>query len=624
MHLLWSAAAVAAALFVSDQASEVITVTATRTESRVADTPASVVVLSREVLDTTAAATIDDALRQVPGFTLFRRTGSRVANPTSQGVSMRGIGASGASRALVLDDGIPLNDPFGGWVYWGRVPRTAIDRVEVVRGGGSELYGSSAMGGVVQFIRSRPSRMDVTAEMSGGSMSTATGSAFATFAHDEWRGALAVDLFTTGGYTLVAPGQRGAVDVPADTGHSSFDATVSRGATFLRLSHFDEERNNGTPLQVNDTVIRQIAAGAETVFFGGNVQGRAWGSDQDYRQTFSAIAADRQTERLTVDQRVPSRSAGANMQWAKPLGRMHALLTGVEAKSVSGSSDELAGATRTRVDGTQRTISAFVEDIFLVRPNLSVTAGLRYDDVEDESSWSPRLAALYRRGTIGFTASAYRAFRAPTLNELHRSFRVGNILTLANPELTAERLEAIEVGVRGANVRATLFLMSMEDVVSNVTLSTTPALITRQRSNVAASRSRGAEVEGEWRIGRRLRVSSGYLFVDSAVTAGQLRGRRLPQVPRHQLTGQLLFSSAFTAALQTRWSSMQFDDDQNQLRLRGFFVADAFLSHPLGRGVDVLIAAENIFDRRIEASASPVITLGQPRAIRAGLRYKRQ
>jgi iron complex outermembrane receptor protein len=113
-----------------------VTVTATRTERRLADIAASVVVLSSEELKSTAAGTIDDALRQVPGFSLFRRSGSRFANPTTQGVSLRGLGASGASRALVLADGIPLNDPFGGWVYWGRVPRLSLGRVEVLRGAG--------------------------------------------------------------------------------------------------------------------------------------------------------------------------------------------------------------------------------------------------------------------------------------------------------------------------------------------------------------------------------------------------------------------------------------------------------------------------------------------------------
>src|SRR6266852_968597 len=150
----------------TQHSSDSITVTATRTETRLSDTPSSVVVLSRATIDASAASTVDDALRQVPGFTLFRRSGSRSANPTSQGVSLRGIGASGASRALVLDDGVPLNDPFGGWVYWGRVPRASLDRVEVLRGGASDLYGSGAMSGVVQFVRRRDSTTVV--DLSGG------------------------------------------------------------------------------------------------------------------------------------------------------------------------------------------------------------------------------------------------------------------------------------------------------------------------------------------------------------------------------------------------------------------------------------------------------------------------
>ena len=615
------------------QVQDTITVTATRTESRVADSPASVVVLSREVINTTAAPTLDDALRQVPGFTLFRRTGSRVANPTTQGVSLRGIGASGASRALVIDDGVPLNDPFGGWVYWGRIPKTALDRVEVVRGGASELYGSSAMGGVVQFIRRRPRDSSITAELSGGSQSTGNASVFASAGRDAWSGAVSLDVFDTGGYTLVAPDDRGAVDRAADSSHRAIDATAAWRSTFLRLSHYDEERNNGTPLQVNDTTIRQLSGGGDIPAAGGNVQLRAWMSDQDYRQTFSAIGAGRATERLTVDQRVPSRGSGANAQLAIPVGGRHALLAGVEGRQVSGTSDE--GSTR--VEGKQRTASAFVEDIFTVTSDLSIIAGARFDgwrnfDAErdgvdlvsrSDSAWSPRVAALLRRGPVAFSAAAYSAFRAPTLNELYRNFRVGNIVTSANPELTAERLDAIEVGARGRNLRATLFWMNMDDVVANVTLSATPALITRQRQNVATSRSRGLELEGDWRLGPRWRFSSGYLFSDAVVTSGQLDGKRLPQVPRHQATAQIVFTSPITAAVQTRWSGMQFDDDLNELPLRSFFVADVFLSHALRDRIDLILAAENILDERIEASATPVITLGQPRAIRLGVRYER-
>src|SRR3954471_20098012 len=193
------------------KAADSITVTATRTETRLADTPASVVILDKQTVAISASPLIDDTLRQVPGFTLFRRSGSRVANPTAQGVSLRGVGASGASRAIVLDDGIPLNDPFGGWVYWSRVPRAALDRVEVLRGGASDLYGSGAMGGVVQFLRHRdPGALVV--EVSAGTERTGTASLFAAMPHVR----IAADWLTTEGYILVRPEERGSVDVEAN------------------------------------------------------------------------------------------------------------------------------------------------------------------------------------------------------------------------------------------------------------------------------------------------------------------------------------------------------------------------------------------------------------------------
>ena len=587
-----------------------ITVTASRTETRVADTPASVVVLSKEALQTTAALTLDDALRQVAGFTLFRRAGSRVANPTTQGVTLRGVGASGASRALVLDDGVPLNDPFGGWVYWGRVPRAALERAEVLRGGASDLYGSAAMGGVVQFIRRTSS--DVIVESSAGSQHTGTMSLFAGSKH----ASIAVDLLTTAGYVVVRPEQRGSVDVAAHSRHSSVDATVRRGSAFARASYYDEARANGTPLQTNDTVIRQLAGG----WNGGPLALRAYVSDQDYFQTFSAVADDRNSERLTVEQSVPSRGAGVNAQWTRPIGARHVLIAGAEGRTVRGRSDEVRGAAFVSAGGTQRTGAVYIEDLFAVTPALSVTAGLRADWWRD-AEWSPRLAVLWRaNAALAFSASAYRAFRAPTLNELHRGFRVGNINTLPNPALAAENLTGFELGARLRNARLTLFSMAVEDTIANVTIAQMPALITRQRQNLGSTRSRGAELDGEWRIGSDWRASASWLFVDAVVREGELRGRSVPQVPRHQATAQLSWRRL---GAQLRWSAMQFDDDRNELPLGAYLVADLFASHPLTRGVDLTLAAENVFDRDVEVSATPVITLGQPRAFRVGLRYAR-
>jgi len=580
-----------------------ITVTATRTKTRLADTPASVIVLDRAAILNAPAP--DDALRQVPGFALFRRTNSRAANPTSQGVSLRGVGASGASRALVLDDGIPLNDAFGGWIYWGRVPRAALDRVEVLRGGASDLYGSAAMGGVVQFLRRQSG---VAVDVSAGSERTQTASLFAAHDLGAWRGKVAADVLRTDGYVLVAPEQRGAADTNADARHAAVDATIERlfgddARAFVRGAHYAESRDNGTPLQINDTNFRQLALGADA----GPLLLRLYGSEQRYHQTFSAVAADRNSERLTVDQRVPSRARGGSLQFARGIGDRHALVAGVEERNVAAT--DIEGATRTK--GAQRTTAAFVEDSVVVAPSLTVTGAMRLDRWRDEEAWSPRLSAIWRASDrIALTAAAYRAFRAPTLNELLRNFRVGNVITLANGALGPERLSAVEAGVRIASFRATLFSMTTDDTISNVTLSTTPSLITRQRQNQGSSRSRGLELDADRRLGRDWRLSAGWLFADAALSTG----RRTPQVPRNTATLQATWRDSL--GVQARWSSRQFDDDLNQFPLRGYAAIDLFAS----RGI-VYAAVENVTNARIEAGATPVVTLGQPRALRAGLRW---
>jgi len=620
--------------------SDTIVVTATQTKTRLGDTPASVVVINAETLKTTAALTTDDALRQVPGFTLFRRSGSRSANPTSQGVSLRGIGASGASRALVLDDGIPLNDPFGGWVYWGRVPRVAVDHIEIVRGGASDLYGSGAMGGVVQFIR-RGSSDDVAFEASGGNEGTGTSSLFAAMKRGEWSGSIDVDWLKTSGYVLVPESQRGIVDVDANTRHTTIDGTLRYAGSFLRLSRYAESRNNGTPLQINDTAIRQIAAGSDVPIGNGSLLVRVYDDDQDYHQTFSAIAADRKSERLTVDQRVPSTGRGGSVQWLSTIGA-HIIVAGGDARLVSGASDEQQFAvngkiTPSRVAGRQRDGSAYVEDVATLSPRVTFSAGIRFDawrnydadrngvalaDRSDEA-WSPRVTLLVRASDrLTLTAAAYHSFRAPSLNELYRNFRVGNVQTLANESLSAERLSAFELGARSGPVRLTLFSMTTDDTIANVTLSSTPALITRQRRNLGSSRSRGAELDAEQSLSRQWRLSAGYLFCDATVTTGDLTGKRLPQVPRNTATLQLAFTPRRgRVGMQARWSSMQFDDDLNQFPLRSYAVADLFASYPIAPRFDATIAIENATNRRVEVSATPVLTLGTPRTVRAGLRF---
>src|SRR5262249_87273 len=143
-------------------------VSASQNSVRLSGSPGGSILVSQKALNSTPALRIDDALRQVPGFSLLRRSTSRTANPTTQGVSLRGMGGTAPSRPLVLAEAIPIADPFGGWVYWDRIPRTAIQSIEVLRGAGSNLYGSSALGGVVQIVTRNPLEPALTLEASFG------------------------------------------------------------------------------------------------------------------------------------------------------------------------------------------------------------------------------------------------------------------------------------------------------------------------------------------------------------------------------------------------------------------------------------------------------------------------
>src|SRR5882724_704115 len=300
--------------------SEQVTVTATRTDMRLDETAASIVVLGQKELETTAALTLDDSLRQVPGFSLFRRSGSRTAKPTTQGVSLRGLGASGASRAVVLADGIPLNDPFGGWVYWDRVPRVSVAEVEVLRGSASQLYGSGALGGVVNIVTKTRNTNSFLLETSYGSESTPSASLFLSGNRGEWGASLAAEIFNTDGYVLVSPLESGPIDSPAGSRHSVMSIRADRKfgesrKIFGAISFFGESRKNGTPLQTNRTHVRQFSFGGEVVSKqAGAFSVRTYGGTQVYDQNFSAISVDRRSETLTRTQRVPAQVLALSSQ----------------------------------------------------------------------------------------------------------------------------------------------------------------------------------------------------------------------------------------------------------------------------------------------------------------------
>lgn len=651
-----------------DQIREEVVVTANRIETRIGDTPASVVTISRREIESAAAPTIDDILRQSAGFSIFRRSSSRNANPTTQGVSLRGVGASGASRSVVLFDAVPLGDPFGGWIQWNRVPAIAVETVEVLRGGASNLYGNAGLSGAINVIpRKGVDYLDFSADVFGGTQKTLSGSAFVGMDFHPWLVDGYASSFQSRGFRIVDSAVRGPVDSFSGVRTSTVSAKFSRQFTdratlFFRPSYFGEVRGNGTPLQTNRTHIRQLIIGADTGFGPDSrtkIAWRAFGGTQVFDQTFTAINLTRSAESLTRVQRVPVQNVGFSMQISSAF-RDHTFVGGLDARKVRGASDEIAYAANRPTatlgaGGREAAFGIFGQDFVKIRRRFVLALSLRYDRWRNydafsgnrpvatglatnilfadrlEEAISPQGAILIRLSEeISIYAHASRSFRAPTLNEQYRAFRVGNILTLANENLRAERSRNVEGGVSYAtgkfSLRGSVFDIAIDESVGNITLTTTPDLITRQRRNAGKTNSRGLELEGELRV-KSLHLGAGYLFVDSRVAEfpanPQLVNLRLPQVPRHQVTFQSRFAvMKWTTAIQARASGSQFDDDLNLFRLERYFQLDVFAAREIGEGTEIYASIENIFNSRYSVGRTPIRTVSSPANFRVGIRWR--
>jgi iron complex outermembrane receptor protein len=649
--------------------SETVTVAATRGERKLGNSPVDLTVLTREDLQRFPTPALDESLNQVPSFSLFRRTSSLVSHPTTQGVSLRGVGASGASRTLVLLDGVPQNDAFGNWVYWDEIPQLQIESIEVAPSGLSDLYGSSAMAGVISVSTRRPEPRTASLQALGGSRGTGNAEAFASATRGPVAASVGGSLFRTDGYPLVREDQRGPVDVPANsrhrTGNWRLEYSPSPTLTLYQNGRlFAEDRDNGTPLQTNSTRETMLGAGLRAVTAGGSVwQANAFGRLDDFESNFSSVAPDRASETLSLAQAVDYKDAGLNVQWTRPLGRSHQLSTGGDLRWIEAEDEEsvfIPTGARVRdrlIPARQLYTGAYLQDVIEAGRRAVVTLGLRldhwrnYDASQTEivtstgastvtpfadasgTRLTPRLGLLWHLSDrCALRGSVYGGFRAPSLNELYRPFRVGNVSTLANPELGPERLQGGELGLNhslSARVswRATAFWDRVDDPIANVTLSATPALITRQRQNLGRARIRGVSAEVDGQLARDWRIQASYLLSDARVTrfpaAPEIEGNLLPQVPCHRASLRLDYRhpSVLNLSLRGRYESLRYDDDQNRLPLGRLFVVDLTLDRPLGRSWGAFVSIENLLDRRYPVQATPVELLGAPFTIAGGLRF---
>lgn len=659
-----------------------ITVTGTALPAAAGAAAYATITIDRDRLVNTASGRIEDALRDVAGLAAFRRTDSRTANPTSQGVTLRALGGNASSRALVLLDGVPIADPFAGYIPWSAIDPGQLASVRVTRGGGVGAFGVGAVAGTIDLASAGPDLLaPFTLAAAGGSRASVEasgaiaariGSGFVTASARFDRG---------DGFILVPEDRRGAVDIPAAyrSWGGQLRAVVPFDAqTELQVSGraFDDRRTRG--LALAGSTSKGADASARLIHRGDwGVEALAYVQAREFTGQFAAVAANRATAVPSLDQfRTPATGIGGKLEVRPPLGAAHDMQIGIDARRGDGTTNErfrYVGNRFTRLrraGGAVTTIGGYAEESWTPAEALTLTGGVRLDywrigdgqltEIDSDTGaatlaittaarddWrvTARGGGIWRAGTgLALRSAAYSGFRVPTPNELYRPFRVGADATAANPGLELERSRGIEAGVDWrpiptARLSITGYANEIRGAIVNVTLGRGPGTFPqvgfvaaggafRQRLNVDAVSVKGIEADAALDLGRWQALAS-LAWADPRVRAtglaAALDGLRPAATPQISASGTIGWTGErFHASVTLRHSGAQFDDDLNLRRIPPATTLDASARLGLGHGMSIEARAENIGDALVVSgiSADGLIDRAQPRTFWLGLRWE--
>ncbi|HLL31010.1 MAG TPA: TonB-dependent receptor [Allosphingosinicella sp.] len=637
------------------------------------------IAIDRDRLTGSASGRLEEVLRDVPGFQLFRRSDSRSANPTSQGATLRALGGNASSRVLLVLDGVPQTDPFGGWVSWPAYHPERLGEARVTRGGGSGVQGPGALAGTIELASATPAQLSgPLGRSSYGSrdgldvhagLGLPLGGGFVALSGAWQRG---------DGFVPVVRGQRGAADRPSPYEQMSLAVRAVAplpGGAELQASGlaFSDERERGTAF----SDIRTKGADASLRLVGRRWSALAYVQTRDFYNSFASVNAARTAAARTSEQfSVPATGLGARVEARPKAGPRVELRLGGDWRVTDGETRErfafVAGTgTRGRLAGGRtQTLGGFAEAAWTAQA-VTLTAGGRIDRwsisngrlhervlatgavltdtaFRDRSGWEPtgRAGIAWRAGDgLTVRGASYLGWRLPTLNELYRPFRVGADATAANSELAPERLRGIEAGMDWrpaprARIGFTAFANRLEGAIANVTLGRGPGTFPgvgfvaaggnyRQRGNLDSIEAKGVELDARYAFGAWT-LSGGWSWVDSEVRASgealALDGLRPAQTPRHSLSSTLGWAGGGArASVTARYGGAQYEDDLNRQSLPGAFTLDAAGLIPIGRSIALEARAENVTHARVLAgiSGDGIAERATPRTLWIGLRFGR-
>ena len=633
--------------------------------------------ISRRQIEQSPSHELDQLLKDVPGLQLFRRSDARSGHPTSQGATLRALGGNASSRALLVLDGVPQTDPFGGWINWPAYDPDDLAEIRVVRGGGSVANGPGALAGTIEMVSG--SDEGVSGEIDGGSRDSL-----------EARGRVGLDL---GGGVLSLSGRgersdgfipvtspiRGPADEPAPyrewSGRARWVAPLGDDNELqASLDGFHDWRTRGTDFTVNrtngaDASLRVVGHGSW------QWSGLAYWQWRNLMSSFASVTPGRvKANRVSLQYSVPSHGVGGSVEVRPPLSDSIELRLGADARRTSGESREFfsfvnGDPTRRRAAGGNSWTAGVFAEASADLGKAILTGGARLDHwsiggghlfeqqiatgdiLTDEhdpsrSGWLPTARGgvnLPLGGGVSLRSAAYLGWRMPTLNELFRPFRAGSDATAANPDLNPERLVGAEAGAEFArgpfHASLTGFVNRLKDAIANVTLGHGPGTFPGvgfvsaagaffKRKNVDAVKVRGFEASADWTDGPwSIRAGASFTHARMAGTgpAALLDGLRPAQTPK--FAGTLAASwqeGGKGVQLVLRRVGAQFDDDLNTDILKPATTLDAYAAWPLTNRLQLVARAENLTNALVMAgiNGDGSVERATPRTLWLGLRLR--
>lgn len=569
-----------------------VIVTASRVEERVEDTLMSTTVITREDIEARQPSSVQDLLSSVAGIDIGNNGGLGKLSS----IFIRG---AESDHTLLLVDGVRMASATAGTPAVELIPVEQIDRIEIVRGPRSTLYGTDAIGGVIQIFtkHARASNgLSFGAEAGGGSHNTQTyGASFAARGDRAWL-SLGAESFDTNGYNSCASAAGVVfaacfVDEPDADGFRNNSGTLAAGYSF----------NDSWKAQVTSLFADgrseydgSIFGGNETEFTGKALSlsldgalSKSWnvrltaGRNEDHQHYFyhdttgtvptGIINTDRNTASVQLDGKI---------------GNSWRLISGVDHQH-----DEVDSDTPYDVD-SRNTTGVFGELHGAFGP-WSALAGARYEDNQQFGDHVVGNVALGRALANGLklTASWGTAFHAPTFNELYYP-------GFSNPDLKPEESKSFEVGLSG-RVAPMRFDWSLNvfqtDIDQLVGFDSNFAIF-----NIAKSRIRGAELRGEWR-NEQWRANGQFTHLNPRNRTDDLllqrRSKENASIELHRLWPSLSVGTLL------RYQGKRFDDPANLRPLDSYVTADLMASASIGKSFELQGKVANLFDKDYETAA---------------------